>query len=63
MTPLIKKIYLIYTYKSKVGICAMCAQLDLEVMPKKLNKCHMFFMNFGVKKFVIKNPHQKNFDV
>jgi hypothetical protein len=39
----------------------MYAQLDLEVRcrrPKK-RECHLIFINFGVKKFTVKNTHKK----
>jgi hypothetical protein len=45
----------------------MYAQLDLEVRckrPKKKKKNHLIFINFGVKKFTLKNTcKKKNFDV
>jgi hypothetical protein len=50
----------------KFEIRAMCAQLDLEVMCKrsKIRKDHLIFINFGVKKFTIKNIQKnQNFDV
>jgi hypothetical protein len=39
----------------------MCAQLDLEVMCKKSKKGeeHLIIMNFGVKKFTIRNTQKK----
>ena len=40
----------------------MCAQLDLEVMYKKIRrkkKDHLIFMNFGVKKFTLKKTFKK----
>jgi hypothetical protein len=35
----------------------MCAQLDLKVMCKsfKEKEDHLIFMNFGMKKFTVKN--------
>jgi hypothetical protein len=44
----------------------MYAQLDLEVMCKRPKKRedHLIFINFGVKKFTLKNtPKKKTFDV
>jgi hypothetical protein len=43
----------------------MCAQLDLEVMSKRpKKKDHLIFVNFGVKKFIVKNTQKnQNFDV
>jgi hypothetical protein len=44
----------------------MCAQLDLEVIYKKPKKEEDFlnFLNFGVKKFIVKKTSKKeNFDV
>jgi hypothetical protein len=44
----------------------MYAQLDLEVRCKspKKRKDHLIFINFGVKKFTVKNTQKKeNFDV
>jgi hypothetical protein len=44
----------------------MCAQLDLEVRCKKDPKKRdndKIFINFGVKKFTLKNTPEKNFDV
>jgi hypothetical protein len=44
----------------------MYAQLDLEVRCKdpKKREDHVIFINFGVKKFTLKNtPKKKNFDV
>jgi hypothetical protein len=41
--------------------CHMCAQLDLEVIskrPKKIGRSSNF-INFGVKKFKIKNTQKK----
>jgi hypothetical protein len=43
----------------------MCVQLDLEVRCKRPKKRedHLVFINFGVKKFIVKNTHKKrNFD-
>jgi hypothetical protein len=39
----------------------MCAQLDLEVMAKdpKKREDHLIFINFGVKKFILKNTQKK----
>ena len=40
----------------------MCAQLDLEVMrkrPQKNKENHLIFIDFGVKKFTIKNIQKK----
>jgi hypothetical protein len=40
----------------------MYAQLDLEVRcksPKKKKKNHLIFINFGVKKFTLKNTQKK----
>jgi hypothetical protein len=39
----------------------MYAQLDLEVMCKRLKKSehYLIFINFGVKKFTIKNTKKK----
>jgi hypothetical protein len=44
----------------------MYAQLDLEVRSKRPKKRedHLIFINFGVKKFTLKNTQRKNnFDV
>jgi hypothetical protein len=44
----------------------MYAQLDLEVRCKRPKKRedHLIFINFGVKKFTLKNtPKKENFDV
>jgi hypothetical protein len=44
----------------------MYAQLDLEVKYKRPKKKedHLIFINFGVKKFTLKNTSKKkNFDV
>jgi hypothetical protein len=44
----------------------MHAQLDLEIRCKrpKIREVHLIFMNFGVKKFTLKNtPEKENFDV
>jgi hypothetical protein len=42
----------------------MCIQLDLEVSCKRLKKKedHLIFINFIVKKFMVKNMQKKNFD-
>jgi hypothetical protein len=40
----------------------MCAQFDLEVSckrPKKRREEHLILINFGVKKFTIKNTKRK----
>jgi hypothetical protein len=39
----------------------MCAQLDLEVRCKRPKKRedHLIFINFGVKKFTLKNTQKK----
>jgi hypothetical protein len=42
----------------------MYAQLDLEVRckrPKKKREDHLIFINFGVKKFTLKNTPKKKF--
>ena len=48
MDPLKTKIYLTHIYKSKLGIWAMCTQLDLEAICKRPKKrissnCHEFW--------------------
>jgi hypothetical protein len=57
---------LTHNYKYGVEIWAMCAKLDLEVSckrPKKI-EVHLIFINFGVKKFTLKNTQKKeNFNV
>jgi hypothetical protein len=44
----------------------MCTQLHLEVCAKdpKRIKDHLIFINFGIKKFTVKNtPKKQTFDV
>jgi hypothetical protein len=52
-----KEFKLTHNYKYEVEIYAKCAQLDLEVMCKRPKKRqdHLIFINFGIKKFTIKN--------
>jgi hypothetical protein len=61
-----KEFQLTHNYKYGVEIWATCSQLDLEVMCKRSKKRedHLIFINFRVKKFIIKNTQKKkNFDV
>jgi hypothetical protein len=56
----------LFTGAPRPPFLLVCAQLDLEVNCKrsKNKKDHLIFINFGVKKFTVKNTQEKrNFDV